>query len=590
MSDLLQIHAPIMPKNYNLTAKPIVQNDTIFDLVDLSKIIKTSDRTEQFKQDNSTFEESNALLPKMSMLIAKDPALAATALRSMLSNDVLTQLAEGGNVELLAKLTEFASEIMLSPENVIGDLKSQQLGSSMFNGDLFNLLRQVLSQTTNPDIKTSILNFLKSAVSSSSGREILNSLSSNLKFLSTQFAPSRKLSEALNTLSLKLLSPNAPEEFPTLKTEIQSLMSELSTSLLLTDKVKSMLPLITYNLSRFNDNNTALKDAFNGILDQLSNKDLKTALTKSFMGFIENSNLPASIKELFIPAPSSPMDKIIADLSTIANAGSKSIDVTALANSLSIINTNNGLTSIKEILMQVLPRPSMEMVTNLLDDFTVTKDLNALLGKLSKILDAIERFDVKIPLAASLNEALGKLAKDEGINYKPPTSMENLVTFLSKNINDGALRSLNPLTQGDMISSMLTAPGVFTPLLHYLVPVQIEDTRAFGELWVDNDTENSNSSNNEDDSNHLFLSFSVESIGDFELEIFTKHTDITILMLCPTNLTKSFTKIKDNISRIASGGGYSIKSTTIEPLLEKRNLIDVFPKIKEKRAGINVKI
>ncbi len=596
---MLQVTTPVAPKNYNLTTKPIVQTDEIFDLVDLSKVVKTSERADENAQQDASFDKNSGVIPKLPMLIAKDPSLTASSLKSMLSNEILNQLSESGNAELINKLTDLAKEILLSPDQLVTDIKSQQQSSTIFNGDFFNLLRGIAAQTSNSDIKNAILNILKATVNASSGQEVLNSLSLNMKYLSEQLAPSKSLSDALLRLSDKLSSPNASKDFQALKGQVLGALQSVNNSLLLTDKTKNLLPLITHNLSRFNDNSTALKESFTNLLDLLSNKDLKAALSKSFNDFVEVSDLPQSVKSSALSAvpdngvsdkvaSETLLKKLTSDLASLANSNSKILDAVSLKDALSNIPADNGMNSIKDMLMQVLPKSSEKMLNNLLGDFSQTKDLNSLLGKLSTILNSIDSMDVKLPLAQSLNEALTHLAKAENIHYSPPSSMENLVTFLSKNINDTALKSLNTFNQNEMVQSLLTAPGVFTPLLHYLVPVQVEDTRAFGELWVDNDA--GGSSNSDDTNNHFFLSFTVENIGDFELEIYTKNTDISILLMCPPDLTKSFSKMKDSIAKIAAANGFSAKNTTVEPLKSKRNLVDVFSRIKEKRVGLNVTI
>lgn len=596
MAELLQVAAPVMPKNYNLTAKPIVQTDEIFDLVDLSKVIKTADRTEQFMQQDAAFDENLNLIPKLPMLIAKDPSLTANSLKSLLSSDVINQLTENGNVELLNKLNELAGEVVLSPGDLLSDMKTQQKATTIFNGDFFNLLRGLSAQTTNADVKTAIVNLLKATVNAASEKDVLNSLSSNLKFLAEQLSPSKALSSTLRSLSDQLKAPNAGENFTLLKSQILSVLHEVNSSLLLTDKTKNLLPLITHNLSRYNDSSTAMKDGLSNLVDLLSNKDLKAALTKTFNDYIESTSLPQDIKlqtlsadaDLTKLASEGAMQKLTTDLAEQANSTSKLINVDMVKVELGNISTQNGVSSLKEILMLVLPQSSEEMLNKFLGEFEQTRDLNALLGKLSTFLNSIDRMEVKVVLAQTLNEALGNLAKSENTSYNPPSSMENLVDFLSKNINDSALRSLNTFNQNEMIQSLLTAPGVFTPLLHYLIPVQIEETRAFGELWVDNDA--GKSSGAEDDSNHLFLSFSVENIGDFELEIYTKSTDISVTLMCPKNLTKSFSKIKDSIVKIASSNGFTAKTTIIDSLKDKRNLVEVFTRIREKRVGLNVTV
>lgn len=594
MPDLLQTSLPVLPKNYvNPTSKTTIQNDEIFDLVDLSKVIKTSERSEQTKQDNASYDGSNIASPKMPMLISKDPSYAASSLRVLLSGETIAQIKNSGNEELAAKLTEFANELMLSPDDVVSDLIKQQDTLSLFKGGFFDLLRQITAQTSNTELKNSIALLLKSISSSVSSKEILNSISLNLNFLSQEMAANRTLSESLAQLSRSFASENAFENFPSLKNQALGLLGNVSQSLLMNDKIKNSIPLIIYNLSRFQSSPAAVSDSFRGLMEFISSQQVKDSLMKSFADFVENSSMPADIKgALLLNSPSAAEEKQLAqllkNLIQSSNSYCENMNPDILKNALSSLDNSNGIDSVKNILSLVIPQEADSMVQQLLKDFDSNHDLNRLISKLSSLLDGINRTDIKIPLTQSLNEALNRLAAKHGTEYSSPSSMDNLASFLSKNINDSALRSMNVFSRQTAIQSMLTAPGVFTPLSHFLVPLQYENSRAFGELWVDGNA--GGGSAQESDENHIFLSFSIENIGDFELEIFAKNTDLSINLLCPEDFAGSFSKIKDHIVRIAAVSGYSPKEMRIGALKEKRNIIDVFPRIKEKRAGLNVTI
>ena len=595
MPDLLQVTPPVTPKNYNLPAKAIVQTDEIFDLVDLSKVLKPSDRSEQPTQQDAAFDETGGNIRRLPMLIAKDPSLSASSLKALLSSELLAQLKENGNTALLDKLNALASEIMLNPEEVLGDLTSQRKEATLFTGGLFDLLRGMAAQTTNPEIKNALLAFLKSTVNASSGQEILDSLSASLKYLSEQLAGSKALSARLMALSAQFADANAAKDFAakdfaSLRSRALALLGEAGDSLLITDKLKSMLPLVTHNLSRYSDNAAGMKESFSKLLELLSNKDLKSALSDALKNYAQEARLPPSVREALLPGGLPDAARLQAMAEELARqAASQAVDAALLAVRLAEIPAENGTRSLREILSQVLPQGALGDLSRLLEGFEGNKDLNALLDHLSKILNAVESMEVKVPLAQKLNEALNHLARSENIAYTPPSSMENLTAFLAKNINDAALKSLSGFTPSEMVQSLLTAPGVFTPLLHYLVPVQVEDTRGFGELWVDNNAGGGEAEKDEGGC-HLFLSFSVEHIGDFELELFTKNRDLTVALFCPPQLTKSFTGLRDSIGKIISANGYSPKNTTIEGLKQKRNLVDVFPRIRERRMGLNVTV
>lgn len=586
MADLLHITTPVAPKNYNLTSRPIVQNDAVFDLVDLSKVIKTADRSDQSESKQDAAFRDTVNLPKTSVSVSKDPTASAKMLRGLLGGELSSKLTEAGNVQLLNKLTELANEVVLTQDSLVSDMALQDKSATIFNGDFFSLVRTIADSTGNAELKAAILGLLKATANAASSQDILNSLAANLKFLAEELAPSTTLSGRLMKLSEMLLSPDAAENFAQLQGQILSAMHEVNGSLLLTDNLKNFLPLITHSLSRYHNNPNELADSFGALLGQITNGELRDALSSAFADYIRGAGFLSGGQKLSLLSGDAQllreqeMLSLAEQLGQAANEAANGLSGVALGDKLSHAG------NLHDILMSVLPRENEAMLSSLLDDFSQTKNLDSLLNRLSVILNSIDSMEAKIPLAQSMNHALTSLAREAGITYTPPTSMENLANFLSKNINDNALKSLNFFNQGAMIQSMLTAPGIFTPLSHYLIPLKWGSSRAFGELWVDKDAERS--ADGGDEATHLFLSFEIEAVGDFELELYAKKTDLNVALLCPPEFAKSFSGIRDSISRIAASKGYTARNTTVDALRAKRNLVDVFSKLKERRVGLNV--
>lgn len=611
MPDLLQVTQPIMNQNQmSPNRQPTVQNSSIFDLVDLSKVIKTSDRSEQGRQDNATMDSSSSGIPKLPMLLANSPDFAAEALKKLLNADYLRQLADSSHQDFLAKINEFAQEVMLSPETLTDDLLMQQETSTMFSGSFFDLLRQ-LGASGNQEVQNAVLQLLKSLVTASQGQDVLHSLAGNLRYLAGHFSPSANLSAALSQLAQDFSAPDASENFAALKARLQDLMTSMESSLLATEKIKSLLPLLTHSLSRFSENPSALSDTFRGLLSTLNNQALKDALTAAFKAYVDQSTLPSLVKQAAGCQPD-PLAQLTAALGEYAKSSTNSLDSSALSQQLQdILNRTQkqiaaggstdeqgkasgeateqqsaaALQGLQEALQTFL---SPSGVSQLLNHFKETSDLDLLLMQLSSILRHVDHSDVKMPLAQTLNALLETLTKQKGIKYRPPTSMESLVTFLAKNLGDNALRSLSGLNQADILSGLLTAPGALTPLLHFLLPLEWQNMRAFGELWVD--PEGKNTADGEEGGHHLYLSFTVENIGVFDLEIYSKNWDISIYLHCPPEYLKTYAKVKDSLGRIAAAQGFSIKNTRVEPLLERRELNQIFPGINERRSGLNVTI
>ena len=209
------------------------------------------------------------------------------------------------------------------------------------------------------------------------------------------------------------------------------------------------------------------------------------------------------------------MEKFNTELDIVAQQLAKLIDNNGKHPTISL---GDATASLRDMLNLILPENMSEEVSSFLKNFNDTKDLNALVNRLSYMLNNIDSYEIKVSLSKIMNELLTALSFSDDVTYNQPSSLDYLSDFLSKTLNNENIAHLGIVEPNGLVHSMLTAPGVFTPLLHYVLPVQIGDLKTFGEVWIDNKTLETGEKS---DSHHIFLTFDIEHIGVFELEMFT---------------------------------------------------------------------
>lgn len=170
----------------------------------------------------------------------------------------------------------------------------------------------------------------------------------------------------------------------------------------------------------------------------------------------------------------------------------------------------------------------------------------------------------------------------------PKTTMEALTSFIEKNIDHPAIKGVDNFNASNLLQSMLNAPGVFTPLAHFVVPLQIDDTRAFGEVWVDSDAEGSSEGGGMKQ-HHLFLTFDVEAIGRFEVNAYQSDSSLSLSVLYPQSYEEKVQPLTKKITQIAAGLGYNTKEFKTGVLTKPHTLTEVFPHINDNRRTFNVK-
>lgn len=643
MSDLLRVTTPVAPKDYNpnnQTLRP--QNpEQVFELGNVDYVNKANSRDEHLAEQNLK-DQSGAGLPKLQNAISKDPALASVLLKGVLGAGTLSAISASGNSELLNKVTEFAGEILLPPGELAEDIIRQQDEATMFSGELWGALKDMIAGLAGTrgeeEISAAVLDFLKAASSAVARDDIILSISSSLRYLAGETAQSKELVNLLLQTADKLTAEN----FGTVKNDVLALVNYLEKSLLLNDRTQNLLSLITYNLSRFNGDTSALGESFQAVLNMAPDAQTADKLNALFTKFVENARLPLEVKlaalrdnpsasaqrsmtmltERLAESVNAGLEKLtnqqlseflskIADEFTksgsvkqqdaaSARAGSEQEAASAQGSNVQeareetalppreTISLEKGAETLKKMLSDLVPDNMKGGLNTLIRDFEKTRDLNRLIDRLSIIVNRAEDLDKKITLAQGINIVLTEMAQAQGINYRPPTTMENMLDFLIKNINDPSLKSLSDMSRPDMIQGLLSAPGVFTPLLHFLVPLNLDGMKAFGELWADPDADRDPETGERD--NHLFLCFEIEEAGYFEMELYARAKNVSVALMCPAGTERTYLPLKETIPEIASACGYSADRMMIEPLKRRRDLTNVFPKLNDRRSGLNVRI
>ena len=612
MSEMLRVTTPVAPKDYNMNqnVKPQAP-EQVFELGNVEYINKANTRDDQLAEQN--LKDGSGGLPNLQAAVAKDPAMSSILLKGLISGSALDILRQSGNAELLNKVTEFAGEIMLLPnaEEIAADIVRQQTEATVFSDPLWSELKDMLSglngSPVGEELAMAVLDFAKATAAADARESILTSISESLRYLAGETAQSREIMNLLNQTADRLNAYN----FTEVKQDVLSLVNYLQDSLLLSDKTQNLLSLITYNLSRFNNSSTAVAESFRAVVSMTQDPETAEKLETLFTKFIENSKLPLDVKlaameDTHASSAAMSMTMLTERVANALESATKDMsptqleklsdDLSKLTDELNAlaedpeatggVDIKQGVSFLRKIIAPLVPNNMKGAVNTLLRNFESDNNLNTLIDRLSVIVNRMENLDAKIILAQSINQVLSQMALAEGISYKPPTTMENMLDFLVKNINDPSLKSLSALNRGEMLQGLLTSPGVFSPLLHFLIPMNMDGTKAFGELWADPDAGNGEAGSEND--KHLFLCFEIEEAGYFEMELYSKGKSINISLLCPEGSERKYLPLKEVIPVIASANGYNAEKMIISPLKKKRDLNKVFPKLNERKNSLNV--
>jgi len=784
MAQIPQINNPITSKNYNYSPRQQDANTEPFDIVKLTGVGGAGVNSDSAAK--SRLEMGNRELIPLRVAVAKDPTLAVEMLKDLLNVEVLNQALITGHTELYGSLENLAKELYITPDQLVQEIVNQEQQNTMFSGhEFYDVLREVAQTTTDPGTKEIIGNLLKSINFAQNRDEILGALRANLKFLSEYYSPNEKLSEKLLNLSKEWGADDAEKYFDYLKGETLAILKDVSGSLLNDDKTQMLIPLITHNLSRYNNSPYMCKEYFNLLLTQISSGTLRESLKNSFnrlysaifdkkpmqnpnnvktmeqvgsmpedgrqvptdnyttnssqnqplsansenknLNFVEENNEiqqniknlganfgenadesrpifdgdgnfiglqpkgllfdkdgnqvgfktqpflfdddgnavevssdtilydeygdPVNLNQMIYDDNGNPIEfnhalydeqgnpvdpnRTLYDENENPVSGQMSEEdavpqnITGWHKVLNDMMSERGYTQdLKasgfniEHIMSAYNRGRMsgtdalkmiidglfikssenfgnvdinEQLNLVAQDFSKINTMQELIDSLNSLLRDIPDIPLRERLYGVFVDIIDKMSVKNELpqhGIRPPVSstLDNLTEFIQNNINNPALKSLDSFNAANLLQSLLNAPGVFTPLAHYILPLQVEDTRAFGELWVDNDENNPNNTPGTQRNYHLFLTFDVESIGRFEVDMYALGEEVNLSLLYPPRFEKEIEPMKDRVTKIIRNSGYQARTFETAPLKKPHNLVEVFPKITDKRTTLSKRV
>ncbi len=464
MADILKITTPVIDRTAVSANRPVADPSIPFQLSDITKVIKPGEQSEILQQNNGLIERENSAAILMNLL--KDPSVTVSFLKNIDMLQEIIKLIPVNNRALTAEIEQLFSDLLVAPGDITGELLKQEQASTAFKGDLFDFLRQQLAQNGKPEMRYGICNLLKSLNAISSQEKILKSISNGLSFLSESLTSSPSLSQKLLELAGQFKEPGAQNHFNALKDETLMLLNEVKSSILYSPKLQKMVPMIIYNLSRFNDNPHFLKECA---------------------------------------------------------------------------------------------------------------------GSLSTILDG----DVQKQTLADLLHAYGQ----GGRTQEPSKVMNIIAEIIAKQNDNSELAMIGGEKIEKIIYSLLSSPCNFTPLLHYIVPVQADDLRSFAEIWIDPNAESTDAKGNRvQDCIHMLMVFDIDGIGRFEAELAATGKDIMVNLFCPAPYLPAFSALAASVREQIAATGYRLLNLSVDKLEKHRSLMDVFKTLPHRRTGVDVKI
>ncbi|MGL5978345.1 MAG: hypothetical protein ACRCZJ_05085 [Erysipelotrichaceae bacterium] len=138
-----------------------------------------------------------------------------------------------------------------------------------------------------------------------------------------------------------------------------------------------------------------------------------------------------------------------------------------------------------------------------------------------------------------------------------------------------------------IIYSLLASPSNFTPLMHFILPLDFQGLQAFGELWIDPNPEDA-ALKEKSDAYQMLLAIEVDRLGHFELDVQVVGKQLRVRLFTPLVLQPHFEKNAKALRDILVRSPYRLEAFEVLGIEKPRTLMEVFKRLPSRRSGVSV--
>jgi hypothetical protein len=458
---------------------------------------------------------------------------------------------------LIAKLGDIDG-LFVEAKDLLDALMNRDRDATVFRGDLFEALRVLAKAEGFPKLQDAIVNLLRAFDSRVNRENSLRAvLSQGARFASfLREADASRVTEVLNRLEVLT---NKPESTPGLQKEIGVLIKSELLPLLQAmagkyqfvngDRLQSNLMALIHHVVRFDKSDIKL----------LENAMAKLGEELKSFGKLTDDDVTDMRRMLFAHL------REAKDAGTrAAAAGAGGEEAARAAKDAGARAAGRGETAAAGQTAAELARGAGALEEGRRGLLSPEQLRAYLAGTLEEAGEADE----------ALKAADGKAAKDIA---------EVLRHAMEMNVSAKANTAAH-----NMLAQIIENESPVFALLHFLFPIRYRGEEVYAEFYVDKDSEEKKK--DADNAQNIFFIIQSEKFGNFEVDLLARDRAIELDIKCPSLLTEDVRDIKGDLKRMIEELGYRLTAYTVDDYHENRTVLQRFPKLAMRKAGIDVRI
>jgi hypothetical protein len=139
-----------------------------------------------------------------------------------------------------------------------------------------------------------------------------------------------------------------------------------------------------------------------------------------------------------------------------------------------------------------------------------------------------------------------------------------------------------------MLAQLIENESPVFALLHFLFPIRYQGEDVFTEVYVDKDCEERKKGAS--DAQNIFFIIQSDRFGNFEVDLTARDRTIELDIKCPSLLTEDVRAIRGDLKIMTEELGYRLTAYNVDDYREDRTILQRFPKLAMRKAGIDVRI
>ncbi|EOS69818.1 hypothetical protein C818_02162 [Lachnospiraceae bacterium MD308] len=167
--------------------------------------------------------------------------------------------------------------------------------------------------------------------------------------------------------------------------------------------------------------------------------------------------------------------------------------------------------------------------------------------------------------------------------------MKGFVSLIQNGMQQGANIEQKQVFR-NMMTSILLNESVYMPVLHMMLPMQVNDNLTFAEMWVDPDAGKNSGGKEKERIIQGLVKFDIQDVGFFDLFFVYQDKKVNMQLNYPDALKDKEKEIRNKVAEALAENGLTGQELFFGSSKDSIAISEAFPQIFERKNSINVKI